>query len=252
MAGYRIPHPNRPDIVQGAKHQTLLARAAGFVLLWILVGIMGLVADRAIPRQHLPWKRLTLLDPVGAATRTKAARAGADPAACRAILKAGGVEFQETPAQSSGFCAIEDGLQVIAGLAPLKPADAPMTCKQALAVVIWERQVVQTAAFTELDQAVVGIDHYGSYSCRRIYGQAEGPVSEHALANALDVAGFRLADGTTISVLKDWKDPGPKGRFLRQVRDGACKVFLTTLSPDYNAQHANHLHLDMGGWPKCA
>jgi hypothetical protein len=127
-----------------------------------------------------------------------------------------------------------------------------MTCKQALAVVIWERQVVQTAAFAELDQAVVGIDHYGSYSCRRIYGQSEGPVSEHALANALDIAGFRLADGTTISVLDDWNDPGPRGRFLHQVRDGACRVFLTTLSPDYNAQHANHLHLDMGGWPKCA
>jgi hypothetical protein len=115
-----------------------------------------------------------------------------------------------------------------------------------------ERQVVQAGAFTELDQAVVGIDHNGSYSSRRIYDQSDGPVSDHALANAPDIAGFRLADGTTISVLDDWNDPGPQARFLRQVRDGTCKVFLTTLSPDYNAQHANHLHLDMGGWPKCA
>ncbi|MDH4385195.1 MAG: extensin family protein [Caulobacter sp.] len=252
MAGYRVPRPDRPDIVRGARHQTLLARLAGFALLWALVGLMGLLADRAIPRQHLPWKRLTLLDPVGAATRVKAARAGADPAACRAILKAGGVDYREVPARTSGFCALNDSLQLTAGLAPLQPDGAPMTCKQALAVVIWERQVVQTAAFAELDQAVVGIDHYGSYSCRRIYGQSEGPVSEHALANALDIAGFRLADGTTISVLDDWNDPGPRGRFLHQVRDGACRVFLTTLSPDYNAQHANHLHLDMGGWPKCA
>ena len=70
--------------------------------------------------------------------------------------------------------------------------------------------------------------------------------------NALDVAGFRLADGTVISVQQDWSDTGPKGRFLRTVRDGACKVFLTTLSPDYNAQHHDHFHLDMGGWAKCA
>jgi hypothetical protein len=252
MAGYRVPHPDRPDIARVARHQTLLARLAGFVMLWALVGLMALVADRAIPRQHLPWKRLTLLDPVGSATRVKAARAGADPVACRSILKAGGVDFREVPARTSGFCALEDSLQLTAGLAPLKPAEAPMTCKQALAVVIWERQVVQTAAFAQLDQAVVGIDHYGSYSCRRIYGQADGPVSEHALANALDIAGFRLADGTTISVLADWNDPGPRGRFLHQVRDGACRVFLTTLSPDYNTQHADHLHLDMGGWPKCA
>jgi len=43
-----------------------------------------------------------------------------------------------------------------------------------------------------------------------------------------------------------------KGQFLRKVRDGACQVFLTTLSPDYNAQHHDHFHLDMGGWAKCA
>jgi hypothetical protein len=252
MAGYRVPHPDKPHIVRHVRRQTLLARVVGFTLLWIIVGIMALIADRAIPRQHLPWKALKLVDPVGAATRIKAARAGQDPAACRAVLASGGVEYAEAPSTTNGFCAVHDALRLTSGIAPLKPADAAMTCKEALAVVIWERKVVQTAAFEELDQAVVGIDHYGSYSCRRIYGQAEGQVSEHALANALDVAGFRLADGTTISVLADWNDPGPKGRFLHRVRDGGCKVFLTVLSPDYNAQHANHLHLDMGGWPKCA
>jgi hypothetical protein len=252
MAAYRVPHPERPHIARHARRQTILARIVGFVLLWLLVGIMAFVADRAIPRQHLPWKALTLVDPVGAATKVKAARAGRDPAACRAILTAGGVDYAEAPASASGFCAVKDALRVTAGIAPLRPADAPMTCKEALAVVIWERQVVQTAAFAEFDQAVVGIDHYGSYSCRRIYGQPEGPVSEHALANAIDIAAFRLADGTTVSVLHDWNDPGPKGRFLHRVRDGGCKVFLTVLGPDYNAEHANHFHLDMGGWPKCS
>ncbi|MDP1909506.1 MAG: extensin family protein, partial [Hyphomicrobium sp.] len=28
------------------------------------------------------------------------------------------------------------------------------------------------------------------------------------------------------------------------VRDGACRLFSTTLSPDYNAAHADHLHFD--------
>ena len=111
--------------------------------------------------------------------------------------------------------------------------------------------MVQPAAIDTLGQAVVGIDHYGSYACRRIYGQEEGEVSEHASANAFDVAGFRLADGSTVSVERDWADPGPKGAFLRQVRDGGCRVFITVLSPDYNAAHANHFHLDMGGWPLC-
>ena len=65
------------------------------------------------------------------------------------------------------------------------------------------------------------------------------------------MAGFKLANGETISVLRDWNDPGPKGVFLRRVRDGGCRVFVTVLSPDYNAAHANHFHLDMGGWRLC-
>ncbi len=252
MAGYRVPHPEKPHIQRHAHKQTLTARVVGFVLMWSIIGVVALAADRAIPREHLPWKPLALVDPLGAATKIKAARTGEDPAACREVLQQGGVEFLEVAPRTSGFCDIHDAVRMEAGMAPLSPREAPMTCKQALAVSIWERQVVQQAAFDTFGQAVVGIDHYGSYACRRMYGQDDAPVSEHASANALDVASFRLADGTVISVQKDWSDTGAKGRFLRTVRDGACQVFLTTLSPDYNAAHHDHFHLDMGGLAKCA
>jgi hypothetical protein len=177
---------------------------------------------------------------------------GADPALCRAVLRKGGIEFTEEPALAKGACVTHDVVLVTSGMAPLSPADAPMTCKEALAVSLWERQVVQPAAFEVLGQAVVKLDNFGSFACRRIYGQTSGPMSEHASADALDISGFTLADGSQITVQANWRDPGPKGVFLRRVRDGACTVFLTTLSPDYNAAHANHLHLDMGGWPLCA
>jgi hypothetical protein len=252
MAGYRVPHPEKPHIQRRAHRQTQTARVVGFVLMWSIIGVVALAADRAIPREHLPWKLLALVDPLGAATKIKAARTGEDPAACREVLQQGGVEFLEVAPRTSGFCDIHDAVRMEAGMAPLSPRDAPMTCKQALAVSIWERQVVQQAAFDAFGQAVVGIDHYGTYACRRMYGQEDTPVSEHASANALDVAAFRLADGTVISVQKDWSDAGPKGRFLHAVRDGACQVFLTTLSPDYNLAHRDHFHLDMGGLAKCA
>ena len=42
----------------------------------------------------------------------------------------------------------------------------------------------------------------------------------------------------------DWPAGGPKAAFLRDVRDGACGLFATVLSPDYNAAHADHLHFD--------
>ena len=114
----------------------------------------------------------------------------------------------------------------------------------AAALVVFERQVVQPAAVRNLGGPVTAIDHAGSYSCRRLYGRAEGGFSEHATANAIDITGFRLADGSTVSVLRDWRSEGPKGRFLRDVRDGSCRIFSTALSPDYNAAHADHFHLD--------
>ena len=64
----------------------------------------------------------------------------------------------------------------------------------------------------------------------------------------MDVAAVTLKDGRTISVLDDWRGEGPAGqsgsRFLHRVRDGACRLFSTVLTPDYNAAHANHLHID--------
>jgi hypothetical protein len=103
---------------------------------------------------------------------------------------------------------------------------------------------------------VSAVDHFGSYSCRRIYGRSEGAWSEHSTANAVDIAGFRLADGRRISILGNWKDGGAEARFLRAVRDGACDLFATVLSPDYNAAHRDHLHFDQAqrgemGWRGC-
>ena len=105
-------------------------------------------------------------------------------------------------------------------------------------------------------QPVTAIDHLGSYSCRRVYGRKEGAWSEHATADAIDVAGFRLSDGTHVSVLGDWEKGGAKAAFLREVRTGGCKLFSTVLSPDYNAAHRDHLHLDQAergemGWRAC-
>jgi len=91
---------------------------------------------------------------------------------------------------------------------------------------------------------------------RRLYGRGSGPFSEHATADAFDILGFRLANGRRISVFEDWSGDGPDAAFLHDVRDGACRLFSTVLSPDYNAAHANHLHFDQAargevGWRGC-
>ena len=120
-----------------------------------------------------------------------------------------------------------------------------MTCAVAAGLELWQRNTLEPLAQDLFGSTIARVEHLGVYSCRRLYGRSDGPYSEHATGNAIDIAGFVLEDGTRISVLGDWAGDGDKARFLRAARDGACSAFATTLSPDYNAAHADHFHLDM-------
>ncbi|CAH0495686.1 extensin family protein [Novosphingobium sp. CECT 9465] len=122
----------------------------------------------------------------------------------------------------------------------------PVTCPMANSLQHWARYGVDRAARQILGSALVRIETMGSYSCRNVAGTSR--LSAHATANAIDVAAFRLADGRRISILGDWNSSSPQTRaFLRTVRDSACKRFGTVLTPEYNAAHRDHLHLEPGG-----
>lgn len=232
--------------------QALAAFGAWLMLLAVLAGLLFLLADRYAPPQDLPWKPLRLDDPLGLATRGKMARVGARPAACRAVLGEGAVAFRSLADRASGFCSVRGAVAFTGGNPALFPAAPPMSCPEGLAYQIWMRQAVQPAADRLLGSRVITVQHYGTYACRRVAGHgASAIVSQHAFANAIDIAGFTLANGRTVSLLADWRSVGPEGRFLHRVRDQACGVFQAVLSPDYNAAHANHLHLDMGPWSAC-
>ena len=129
-------------------------------------------------------------------------------------------------------------------VARMAPSDVTMTCALAAAVSVWRRQSVEPAARELLGSDVVEIDHMGVYACRPVNNQAGNRPSAHSRAAALDFSGVRLRDGRRITVAADWNDGGPEAAFLRRIRDDACKVFGTTLSPDYNALHHDHLHLE--------
>ena len=121
-----------------------------------------------------------------------------------------------------------------------------LQCPAMVALLLWERQVLGPAAERHLEKKVTAVRSLGTYSCRNVNRAREGRLSQHASANAIDIAGFTFADGSRISVLQDWNDVDAKGRFLRAARDGACTLFGAVLSPDYNAAHRNHFHFDMG------
>jgi hypothetical protein len=118
-----------------------------------------------------------------------------------------------------------------------------MRCNIAARLYMWERNVVQPEALRRFGESVSEVMHFGSYSCRTIRGSTY--LSEHATGNAFDISGFKLKSGQTVSVLKDWGS-GPKSDFLHAVHDGLCDYFNLTLSPNYNADHKDHFHVDMG------
>jgi hypothetical protein len=151
-------------------------------------------------------------------------------------------------------CGYEDGTLLRLDLAP-SPAGLVTSCPVAAALGMWERQV-QSEARRLLGTGVRRFIHAGSYSCRRLYNRPEGPLSEHATADAVDIIGFELEDGRRLSVLTGWKGGPSDAAFLRAVRDAACPLFSTVLSPDYNEAHRDHLHLDTAdrgaaGWRAC-
>ncbi len=126
-----------------------------------------------------------------------------------------------------------------------------MTCNLGYAFTLWVQSDLQVPAMGEFGSPVVKVETMGTYSCRNINGAATGKLSEHAFANAVDVSAFVLQDGRRISVQGGWNGDEREGRFLRTVRNSACRRFNTVLSPDYNALHHDHLHFDMGRGPFC-
>lgn len=223
----------------------LLAALALAAVLWVRH------LERTRP-QDVPWTPLDLRQPIGLATQYKLQRLTADPAACRAALSRAGVGFTAIAdtAVSPG-CGYRNAVVLTRSSLRYAPTPVRLSCPLAAALVIWERQSVIPAA-RRLGGEAVAVSHYGTFNCRRIAGRSSGAFSEHATANAIDIAAIRLADGREIGVARDWWGRDPRrAAFLHLIHTDACRLFGTVLGPDYNAAHASHFHLDMKGWSAC-
>lgn len=84
-----------------------------------------------------------------------------------------------------------------------------------------------------------------SYSCRTRNGIFGAKLSEHGLANAIDIGAFDLGDGRRITVLRGWKGTPGERRFLRTVHRDACRYFKTVLGPSADKYHKSHFHFDL-------
>ena len=221
------------------------------VLLFALA-LAGTVASGVLrlPPGWDPWAPLDLRLAPTALTRWKLARMGWRPEGCFESFAASGVPVTRVPdGAGDGSCPLLDAVR-LAGFGPaLAPPGPAATCRLAAAWALFDAHALQPAARRHLGQPVVRVRHLGTYACRNVRGGTR--LSEHANGNAIDVAGFVLADGREVAVLRDWNDPGERGAFLRAARDGACRFFGAVLGPDHDAAHRDHLHLDRGPWRTC-
>ena len=170
-----------------------------------------------------------------------------ETAQCLADLTGQGVSFRVLPDADKGAgCGLYGTVQLRDIGVPVSNLTA-VRCGAARAFTAWVRNAVAPAAFQMLGSEVARVDTFGSYACRNVIGsgRSAGRRSGHAIANAIDFAGVALKDGRRVTVLDDWNSADPATRqFLATIRASACKRFGTVLSPDYNAAHRNHLHLE--------
>lgn len=215
--------------------------------------MLSIIAALNLPDNLNPFAPLDPNTPPTAITPLQLSRTASNPQACLVALElAEGLTFQHLDDLSeSKECHIRPrvSLRAISGT-NLRPVQT--SCSVALRLFMWNRHVVQPAAQAHFGMQVAGLQHFDSYSCRhmRTSQGTSSQMSAHATASAIDVSGFRLENGTEITLLNSWDDDQTQA-FWREVRNGACTWFRTVLSPDYNSLHANHFHLAQGRWMSC-
>ncbi|WP_342321966.1 extensin family protein [Kosakonia sp. BYX6] len=225
-------------------------RGKSLVVICILLAVI-FVGYRYLPSYYNPFAPLQLSDPPGRITQFKLRRLS--PQDCAALLTQANQQrlISSAPvANSGGDCPLTDVVRV-RDFGPVKLSSSFLaSCPLALSSALFVEQQARPLSQHMMGSALTRIDHLGSYACRNIYNRADARRSEHASAEALDLSGFRLANGEQITVLRGWRQARTQP-WLRAMLSASCGYYGNGLGPEYNAAHANHFHLGMRGFGLC-
>ncbi len=224
-------------------------------LLFLLISVTAFAAFwlGAVPQRFSPFPPISLEKPVEWFIDPRLAVLRRDPALCQSILKAPHIDA--VPIADRPY---KDGCGWINSVRFTQAGDARikverLTCEMAAALTLWIRHDVQPLARELLGASVTDIASMGTYDCRNIIGnQLLNKIrSQHAKANAIDIAGFTLSDGRKITLLKQWTANSKEADFLKAIHRRACRYFRVALGPNYNAAHRDHFHFDRGLMTRC-
>ena len=154
-----------------------------------------------------------------------------------------GAKVGNVPGKLSG-CGIKNGaikLYSVSGVSLSRPA--VMECDTAKALKKWVEGGMDNAV-GRYGGGVVELKVAAGYSCRTRNSIPGAKISEHGKGRAIDISGFKLKNGNTITVLNDW-GKGKKGRILKKMHQKACGPFGTVLGPKADRHHQDHFHFDV-------
>jgi hypothetical protein len=177
-----------------------------------------------------------------------------DPA-CLGRLRELGVAFSKQPPLQEGACFVAHPLKVTSlGSGVAITPEALLNCRTTEALALWVRDSLVPAARTFLHAMPNEIAHGSTYVCRTRNNVEGAKTSEHASANAVDIASIGFAGRPPVDITA-FDEAAPEGRFSTTIRKESCTYFTTVLGPGSNAAHASHFHFDMaerrGGYRLC-
>jgi hypothetical protein len=206
-----------------------------------------------VPQRYSPFAPIALDDPPTWFLDPRLAAMRNDPALCRAVLRAPHIVASPIPdmVQPNG-CGWTNAVR-ISQVGGAEIGLEQLTCETATGLALWVEQDVQPLAVAMFGSRVVWMQDMGTYSCRNMIGNKRwvNMRSQHSLANAVDIGGFRLANGKQMSITRDYKADSPEGRFLREAHMRACRYFRVAIGPEFNEAHRDHLHFDRGIFTRC-
>ena len=146
----------------------------------------------------------------------------------------------------NGACGISNAVRVRSVGGITLSQQSLMNCTTAQTLNSWvSNEAVPTVG--KRGGGLTSLHVVAHYSCRTRNSKRGARLSEHAKGNAIDIAGFGLADGKEITVLGDWG--GSKdGRILRELHSSACGPFGTVLGPRSDRHHRDHFHFDTASY----
>ena len=171
---------------------------------------------------------------------------------CLAGLKAAGFEIEpaEPPHVSNELCRIETPVRLKAVPVATRPetvvrlANQPiLACRFVGPFGRWIGDLVAPLVAGIKGSELKAVRTGPGFECRNRNRATTGKLSAHAQGLAIDIAGFELANGSTLRI-KPEPDTAPDPA-LAALRTAACGWFTTILGPGSDEAHQDHLHVDI-------